>query len=145
REDHSYTMLDEIGCQCRQTIVIAFCPTILDGNIAAFRETSLIETAPEAGEERLPSAGGPATQESDDWHRRLLRARREGPRCRRAPKQRDELAPLHSISSSARDRNDAGTVKPSFLAALRLMTNSNLASRSTGSSLGLAPLRIRPT
>ena len=35
-------------------------------------------------------------------HRRLLRARRERPRRRRAAEQRDELAPLHSITSSAR-------------------------------------------
>ena len=32
----------------------------------------------------------------------LLRARRERPRSRRAAEQRDELAPLHSITSSAR-------------------------------------------
>jgi len=28
----------------------------------------------------------------DDWHRRLLRARRERPRCRRAAQKRDEVA-----------------------------------------------------
>jgi hypothetical protein len=32
----------------------------------------------------------------------LLRARRERPRNRRATEERDELAPLHSITSSAR-------------------------------------------
>jgi hypothetical protein len=52
---------------------------------------------------------------------------------------------VHSINSSASDKNDAGTVSPSALAVVRLMTNSNLPSCSTGSSLGLAPLRIRPT
>ena len=51
----------------------------------------------------------------------------------------------HSINSSASDRNDAGTVNPSALAMVRLMTNSNLVSRSIGRSAGLAPLRIRPT
>src|SRR6516164_1438646 len=50
----------------------------------------------------------------------------------------------YSISSSASDRNDAGTVNPSALAVVRLMTNSNLFSRSIGRSLGFAPLRIRP-
>ena len=51
----------------------------------------------------------------------------------------------YSISSSASDRNDAGIVSPSVLEVVRLMTKSNLVSRSTGRSLGLAPLRIRPT
>src|SRR5262249_23844512 len=48
----------------------------------------------------------------------------------------------YSINSLASDWNDAGTVNPSFLAVVRLMTNSNLLSRSIGSSLGLAPLRM---
>jgi hypothetical protein len=33
-----------------------------------------------------------AVEEPNQWHRRLLRARRERPRCRRAAEQRDELA-----------------------------------------------------
>ena len=44
----------------------------------------------------------PAVEKPDHRHRRLLRARRERPRRRRAAEQRDELAPLHSITSSAR-------------------------------------------
>jgi hypothetical protein len=39
--------------------------------------------------------------EANHWHRWLLRARHRWPR-RRAAKCRDELAPLHSITSSAR-------------------------------------------
>src|SRR5262249_19011159 len=46
----------------------------------------------------------------------LLRARRERPR-RRAAEQRDELAPLHSITSSARASSVGGT--SSTLAANR--------------------------
>jgi hypothetical protein len=38
---------------------------------------------------------------SDDWHRRLLRARRARPSSSRATEQRDKLASLHSITSSA--------------------------------------------
>src|SRR5262249_3977109 len=37
-----------------------------------------------------------------------LRARRNRPCSRRAAEQRDELAALHSITSSARSRNDSG-------------------------------------
>jgi hypothetical protein len=40
--------------------------------------------------------------EEPDRRHRLLRARRERPRHRCAAEQRDERAPLHSITSSAR-------------------------------------------
>src|SRR5262249_22590330 len=74
----------------------------------------------------------------------LLRARRERPR-RRAAEQRDEIAPLHSITSSARARSVGGISRPNALAVLRLMTNSYLVGSMTGRSAGLAPLRIRAT
>src|SRR5215471_16462257 len=68
---------------------------------------------------------------------------------RRAAEQRDEGAPLHlrghSITSSARASSVSGTVRPSALAVLRLMTNSHLVGCSTGMSLGFAPRRILST
>jgi hypothetical protein len=42
-----------------------------------------------------------------------------------AAEERDEPAPVHSITSSARASNVSGTVRPSALAVLRLMTSSN--------------------
>src|ERR671936_294686 len=45
----------------------------------------------------------------------------------------------HSITSSARNRTDCGTVRPSAFAVLRLMTRSNLVGCSTGISPALAP------
>ena len=50
----------------------------------------------------------------------------------------------HSITSSAATSSLSGTVRPSALAVLRLMTSSNLVGCTTGSSPGLAPLRMRP-
>src|SRR5215510_7544835 len=44
----------------------------------------------------------------------------------RAAEQRDELATLHSITSSARARTVAGRSRPSAFAVLRLMTSSYL-------------------
>ena len=61
--------------------------------------------------------------------RRLLRARRERPRRRRAAEQRDELAPLHSITSSARASSVGGTSRPSALAVLRLIDQLVLGRR----------------
>ena len=75
---------------------------------------------------------------------RLLRARRERPTRRRAAEQRDELAAVHSITSSARKRIAVGTSRPSIFAVFRLTTSSNLVGCSTGKSAGFSPLRIRP-
>src|SRR5262249_19540440 len=44
---------------------------------------------------------------------------------RSAGEQRDELAPFHSITSSARASSDGGTSSASALAVLRLITSSN--------------------
>src|SRR5262249_46218942 len=89
-------------------------------------------------------------EEPDHRHRpALLRARRERPKQRRrrrhAAEERDELAPLHSITSSAEACRVRGTVRPSVFAVLRLMTSLNLVGCCTGSAAGFAPLRIRPT
>ena len=51
----------------------------------------------------------------------------------------------HSITSSARASSVGGTSRPSALAVLRLMTNSNLVGCCTGRSPGLAPLKILST
>ena len=74
----------------------------------------------------------------------LLRSRRQRPRSRRAAEQRDELAADHSITSSARASRDGETIRLRALAALRLITNSNLVGCKTGRSAGFSPFRIRP-
>ena len=48
----------------------------------------------------------------------------------------------YSITSSARVSSVGGTVRPSALAVLRLITSSYLVGAWTGRSLGLAPLRM---
>jgi hypothetical protein len=64
---------------------------------------------------------------------------------RRTAEQRDELATLHSITSSASASNLSGISRPSALAAFTLSTSSNLTGAWTGSSLGFSPLRMRST
>jgi hypothetical protein len=51
----------------------------------------------------------------------------------------------HSIISSARTSNEGGMVRPSALAVFMLIASSNLVGCSTGTSEGLAPLRILST
>src|SRR5262245_908987 len=74
----------------------------------------------------------------------LLRAGNQRPHRRGTAEPRDECAPVHSITSSARARSDGGTVRSSILAVSALMTSSNLDACTTGKSVGLAPLRMRP-
>src|SRR5262249_44107370 len=73
----------------------------------------------------------------------LLGACRKRPR-RRAAESQDELAPLHSITSSARASNVAGISTPIVLAVCRLMTSSNLVACIIGKSAAFSPLRMRP-
>src|SRR5262249_16451425 len=88
-------------------------------------------------------SGGPWNEITDHRLSRLLRRCRERPR-RCAAEQRDELAPLHSITSSAATSSLSGTVRPSILAVSALMTSSNFVDCMTGRSAGFAPLRMRP-
>src|SRR5262245_62895719 len=60
------------------------------------------------------------TVEKSDHRNRLLRPRRERPRGS-AAEQRDEVAPPHSITSSARASSVGGTSRPSVLAVCRLI------------------------
>src|SRR5262249_15828189 len=75
--------------------------------------------------------------------RLLLRACRNWP-GRHAAHYCDELAPSHSIPSSAATSSFSSTVRPSILAVETLMTSSNLLDCATGKSAGFAPLRMRP-
>src|SRR5262249_46569297 len=78
-------------------------------------------------------------------YRHPLRVRRERRRRgRRTAEQRDEVAPLHSITSSAAASSLSGTVRPSILAVEALITSSNLLDCTTGKSAGFGLLRMRP-
>jgi hypothetical protein len=90
------------------------------------------------------SIGRFAVQEPDYRHGGLLRARGEWPGSRAAEK-RDELAPVHSITSSASSRNASGIDSPNALAVLRLTRSANVVGCTTGKSAGSfrAPVRNR--
>src|SRR5262245_56588834 len=106
-------------------------------------EACLIQTLSECGHEFLAVSERPAAQNSDHRHRRLLRARRERPRSG-AAEQRYELAAFHSITSSAMESSDGGTVRTSILAVSALMTSSNFVDFMAGRAAGFTPLRLRP-
>jgi hypothetical protein len=134
---------DEFLRECAKYVDVETGIPLFDPNVAAILVAQGFEPISEVckiGADRFRSL-----QESDHWHRGLLRARRERARQRCAAEQRDELAPPdHSITSSARASNLSGTARASVFAALRLMTNWNFVGRMTGKSAGFSPLRIRP-
>src|SRR5262245_60801534 len=134
----------QVGCKSRQ-VVMTVRPSILDRDILTLDITGLAQALAERTHTVRVSLRRCGTEKPNHRHRRLLRARREWPRGRRAAEQRDEFAAPHSITSSAVCRNGSGTVRPSAFAVLRLMTSSYLVGCWTGRSLALAPLRIRST
>jgi hypothetical protein len=65
------------------------------------------------------------------------------PQLCRTAEQRDELASLHSITSSVRASSVGGTSRPSALAVLRLIARLYLVAAWTGRSAGFSPLSMR--
>src|SRR5262249_47878529 len=114
----------------------------LVGNIAPFDITEVAHPAHEFLANLIVVRGSRSDVSDARGLGRLLRARRERPRGR-AAEQRDELAAVHAIAWSARASKLSGTVRPSALAVLRLITRSYLVGACTGRSDGFSPLRMR--
>src|SRR6516165_11930303 len=145
RGDHSYMAADQISGQRCHTIISALQPVVLDYHVLAFDVAGFAQPLTERGRNPRPAFGRPTVNKADHGDGRLLRPRRNRP-CRRTAEKGDEIAPAdHSITSSARAMRVGGKVRPMALAALRLITSSNLVAFSTGSSPTLAPRRMRST
>src|SRR5262249_53272551 len=137
---------DDLSRNLSETLVTSLGPAILNCDIAAFDPTKFAQPLYE-GVDPLPLARTRALPQKADSRQlaRPLRPRRQRPRRRRAAEQRDELAPLHSITSSAVASSEVGTSMPSALAVVRLTTRSNLVGCSTGRSAGFTPRKILST
>ena len=144
RGNHGHLTANQISRQCRQSIVLAVRPAVLYRHVSVLEIAGVLQALAEPTHNIVGSIRRSGAEEPDDRHRRLLRARRERPR-NRTTKQRDELAPNHSITSSARASTVGGMSRPSAFADLRLMTSSYLVGACTGRSAGFAPLRMRST
>src|SRR5215472_8944500 len=145
RSDHRHLTAHQIGCEVGQSVGLVLRPAILDRHILALDVAGFTKALPKCGQIACTISKRRTAEEPDHRWRSLLPARRERPRDRRAANERDELAPLHSITSSARSRIPVGIVTPSALAALRLTTVSNAVACCTGRSASFSPLRTRPT
>src|SRR5262245_22047108 len=104
---------------------ISQAPAILDPQVAALAPAQLLQRLLERRE--LGTASGGTAREHADapYPLALLRAPCQRPRRRRAADKRYELAPPHSITSSARASSVRGTSRLSAFAVLRLMINSS--------------------
>ena len=129
RDDHGDLSANQFGRQRRQPIELIVGPAVFDRHVLALDIAALLQgLAKYAQIVRVRRVRRCGAEEPDHRHRRLLRARCERPRRRRAAEQRDELAPPHSITSSASNCNAVGTAIPSVAAVPRLMTSSNLVA-----------------
>src|SRR5262245_24163546 len=84
---------DQIVGERRQPVILPPCPAILDGYVLAFNKSGFIEPTVETGDKVRKLGRCLTIKKSNHRHRRLLRARHERPRDRRAADERDELAP----------------------------------------------------
>src|SRR5262245_64674071 len=116
RDNHGDLPPNQLGRQLRQPIKLILAPTVYDRYVIALDIAGVLEALAKSAQTVLDSLRRSVIKEADHRHRALLRARRERPRGRRAAEQRDELAPPHSITSSARASSVGGTSRPSILA-----------------------------
>src|SRR5215470_18074336 len=86
------------------------CPSVFDRHVSALDVTGVTQASVKSREKLACQFERCEVEKPDHRHRRLLRARPERPRRRRAAEQRDELAPLddlielHSIPEPGPDR-----------------------------------------
>jgi hypothetical protein len=91
--------MNQISYHRRETIVLILRPPVFNRHVAAFNVTSFAQPI-EKGRQllRVIFRRG-AINESDHWHRSLLRGRSERPSESRANNNFDEISPAHSAST----------------------------------------------
>src|SRR5262245_44494764 len=142
--DHSNASPNQFGGERRQPLGLVLGPAVFDRHVLAFYEARVLDALAKCAERLGERLRRLSIEESDHRHRLLLRACRERPCCGRATDQRDELAAVHSITSSASASTCGGMSRRNALATTRLMISSNLVVWATGRSAGSSPLRMRP-
>ena len=105
----------QLGRQRREAIGLTFRRAIVDDEVSTFNIAEFPQPLPKGVQVcRVRDLRCRLQHANAIDLRDLLRVRRERPRGRTA-EQRDELTPLHSITSSARPDTGSGTVTPSAL------------------------------
>jgi hypothetical protein len=91
RGEHDHAAAHQIGGHRRQQLVLTARPAELDRNVLALDKAAFGQAAAEGNNEMRGILRRTRAEEPNYWYRRLLRAHREGPRCRTA-EQRDHIA-----------------------------------------------------
>src|SRR5262249_3767898 len=107
-DDDGYLQPDQLLRQFPRAIVFAATPPELDRYILALDVARLIQPWAEGSQHGDVALSRSSAEVPDHRHCRLLRARRDRPSDCCATEKRDELAPPHSITSSARASTDGG-------------------------------------
>src|SRR3984885_11341764 len=113
RYNHVRVHSDQLSGEGPRHVGVAAGPTNVEADIAALHPTQILKAALKGCDAGLSFiiTFGVWHQHSDAPHGlALLRACSERPRCRRSAEKRYELAPPHSITSSAATRRVCGTV-----------------------------------
>ena len=97
--DRGHWFADQIDRQRRQPVELPLCEAVLHREVAALDVARFIEALPNRGEQARVTAR--AAEQADHRHRRL-RTGHERRRGRRSDEECEELAPLHSITSTPR-------------------------------------------
>src|SRR5262249_54119375 len=119
RGDHGDLPANQVGRQFRQSIGLIRGPAIYDRDILTLDIAGVFQATVKSLQTAREHFRRYDIKKPNHRHPlALLRARRERPRRRRAAEQRYELAPLHSITSSASASSVGGTVRPSARAVL---------------------------
>src|SRR5262249_28616548 len=143
-DNHGHLTPHKVGRQTRQSIQSTLRAAIIDRVVLILEIPEFVQTLAKCENGFAPRFESISIEQPNQRHCRLLPARRERPRRRRAADQRDKLTASHSITSSASASNLSGISRPSALAVLTLITSSNFVGSTTGRSPGLSPLRMRP-
>src|SRR5262249_37389301 len=106
---------DELGGERGVMLATPLSPAILDSDRAALGPAEFAQALHERSGPLALGSRRVEAQKPDGRQLRLLRARRERPRGR-AANEGDELAALHSITSSVRASNVGGISSPSAFA-----------------------------
>src|SRR5262249_14515858 len=111
RGDHGNLSAHQFTGQRRQPIILTVRPAVFDCDVLALDMARLLQPLSKRAQTLHVVLKRCGAEEADHRKRRLLRARRERPGCHSA-EERDELAPPHSITLSARTTSAPGTSWP---------------------------------
>src|SRR5262249_28322411 len=104
RGDHSHTAADQVSYQCRQAIVSALQPVVLDHHVLAFHKAGFVEAFAERGHITGGDSGRPGADKPDHRRSRTLGARFDRPASDPAAENDDHFAPTDEISHRSYSR-----------------------------------------